>query len=67
MAKGLYTFLQTIQVLNLVSFSLAIGAQLLYFGMYTKQGPSTDPNEHPFSSSTYQQIFAILARLRPIA
>ncbi|PVG03933.1 P-loop containing nucleoside triphosphate hydrolase protein [Serendipita vermifera] len=30
-AKGLYSFLQMMEVLNLVAFSLTIGAQMLYF------------------------------------
>lgn len=34
MANGTYTYLQMLQVINLVVFSVAIAAQLLSFGMF---------------------------------
>ena len=34
MANGTYTYLQMIQVLNLVVFSVCIAGQMLSFGMF---------------------------------
>jgi len=34
MANGTYTYLQMLQVLNLVVFSVSIAGQLLSFGMF---------------------------------
>lgn len=34
MANGMYTYLQMIQVLNLVVFSVCIAGQMLSFGMF---------------------------------
>ena len=61
MVMGIYTFLQMIEVLNLVAFSLAIAAQMLEFCQ------SNSPCPSPFSdkvySGTIEQVTSSTARL----